>query len=67
MEVGKVLISGLVFVFTMFLFTPLENGIAAMNQTAIGDLVPVLQAFPLLLVAVCAVFPIFFLMKGDKS
>jgi hypothetical protein len=67
MDIGKVLISSLVFVFTMFLFTPLESGIAAMNQTAIGDLVPVLQAFPLLLVAISAVFPIFFLMKGDKS
>lgn len=67
MEVGKVLIASLIFLFTMFLFTPLEEGIAGMNQTAIGDLVPVLQAFPLILVAISAVFPILFLMKGDKD
>lgn len=65
MEVGKVLISSLVFVFAMFLMTPLQDGIAAMTYD--GPLVPLLQAFPLIFVVVSAVFPIFFLMKGDKT
>ena len=65
MEVGNVLISSLVFVFAMFLMTPLQDGIAAMTYS--GPLVPVLQAFPLIFVAISAVFPIFFLLKGEKN
>lgn len=65
MDIGKVLISSLVFMFAMFLMTPLQDGIAAMTYT--GPLAPVLQAFPLIFVAISAVFPIFFLLKGDKS
>lgn len=66
MEVGKFLISGLVFLFAMFLMGPLEDGIVAMTYA--GPLVPLLQAFPLIFVVVSAIFPIFFLIsKGDKS
>ena len=65
MQVGKILISSLIFVFTMFLMQPLEDGIAAMTYS--GPLVILLEAFPILFVAVSAVFPIFFLLQGDKE
>jgi len=67
MELGKFLIATLVFLFSVFLFVPLNDGIASMNQTAVGSLVPVIQVFPLIFIVISAVFPIFFLISGDKK
>jgi hypothetical protein len=62
MELGKFLIATLVFVFGIFLFPTLNE--TAMAYT--GQLSLVVHVFPLLFIIVCAVFPIFFLLKEGK-
>ena len=62
MELGKFLISALVFLFSIFLFPTL-------NETAsgyTGELSLVIHAFPILFIVVVAVFPVFFLLKEGK-
>jgi uncharacterized membrane protein len=62
MEMGKILVSILVFLFSVFLFPTLNDAAAAYT----GDLATVVHAFPLLFILLVAVFPIFFLLKEEK-
>ena len=63
MELGKFLISTLIFVFSIFLFPTLYSEASAYT----GELSLVIHAFPILFIVVIAVFPIFFLFKEAKS
>jgi hypothetical protein len=62
MDLGKFLVSALVFVFSVFLFPTLNEAASAYS----GDLSLVVHAFPLLFIIVTAVFPIFFLFEEEK-
>jgi len=63
MDIGKFFVSIIFFVFAVFLFSPLNE--ACTNATT-TDMAPVIQAFPYIFVAVVAVFPIYFGLKGGK-
>jgi glucan phosphoethanolaminetransferase (alkaline phosphatase superfamily) len=67
MNAAKFLVSMLVFVFAIFLFQPLNEAVANMNQTAIGDLAPVVQNFPLIFILFVAFFPIYFGFKEART
>jgi hypothetical protein len=61
-ELGKFLVSLVLFVFSIFLFPTL-------NETAsgyVGELSVVVHVFPMMFIVVSAVFPIFFLMAKEK-
>ena len=65
MDVGKLLVSTLVFLFSIFLFFPLNDAVTAMTYA--GSLKPLLQVFPFIFIVITAVFPVYFLVKEDKS
>jgi hypothetical protein len=62
MEVGKFLVSLIVFVFSIFLFPTLNETATAYT----GELSLIVHVFPMMFIVVSAVFPIFFLMAKEK-
>lgn len=65
MDVGKFLIATLVFLFSIFLFFPLNDAVTTMTYT--GSLKPLLQVFPFIFIVITAVFPIYFLVEGKEN
>jgi len=64
MELGKIFVMTLIFVFAAFLFPTVNNACQNMNETL--TTAPVIKVFPyLFLIAVIAV-PLYYIMKERK-
>jgi hypothetical protein len=62
MELAKIFVALVAFVFGVFLFPTINN----VCHNYVGDLQPVVQAFPLIFLIVLTVFPVLFLVGGRK-
>lgn len=65
MNIEKFLISGIVFVFSVFLFEPMTSAIEGIG--AEETLKPILLQIPLIFCVVLIVFPVYFLMVGGRD
>jgi len=65
MSGAKIVISVLVFVFSVFAFPTLYSSAQAVNASL--PLAPVIQAFPLIFIMLVAVFPIYFLIEERSN
>ena len=62
MELGKILVAGIVFVFGASLFPTLIGEC----QSYSGSLETFVHAFPIIYIITIAVFPILFLVMGER-
>jgi hypothetical protein len=62
MDLGKVLVSMLIFLFSVLFFPTLYY--AAESYT--GELAPLVHVFPVLFIVLVAVFPVFLLLMEEK-
>jgi len=65
MSGAKIVISLVVFVFSIFIFPTLYSSAQAVNAT--NPLAPVVQAFPMIFIMLVAVFPIYFLIEERSN
>jgi len=61
-ELEKFLVAILVFAFAAFMFPTMQDACANVNSTL--TIAPVIKNFPLVFLAVCAIFPFYFLLRG---
>jgi len=63
-ELEKFLVATFVFVFAVFMFPTMQDACVNVNSTL--TIAPVIQNFPVIFLGICAIFPIYFLLRGNK-
>jgi len=63
MEMAKFLASLLIFLFACFLFPSVTEAVSSLNETAVGNVSTLLQAMPIVMIVILAVFPIYYAFK----
>jgi len=63
-ELEKFLVATFVFVFAVFMFPTMQDACANINSTL--TIAPVIQNFPVIFLVICAIFPIYFLLRGGE-
>jgi len=63
-ELEKFLVAMLVFVFGVFMFPTMQDACANVNSTL--TIAPLIKNFPLVFLAVCAIFPFYFLLRRNR-
>lgn len=63
MNIAGVLLSSVLFIFTAFLFPTLNDACAA----ATGDIAALIQSFPIILLVIESILPVYFALGGKKK